>query len=512
LTSSIWRLTEAATIGGPNLDLLHAHAHEDDIDSFKLAREYLKPYLRSDALAERYYRAEHYRWTGVAYQAVPEKEHRAEVAASVKRQIDDVNNARYANYQAAVQRQQGEASSAEPPKPPKAISPSVKLLSDVEMAVRTISELQSEVVEPPAWLVHGAPFPADDVLVARNGLLHLPSLIAHGPSLAPLTPAFFSTIALDYDFDPRSKRPDRFLNFLDELWPGDGQSIDCLQEVFGYLLTPDTSQQKIFLVIGPKRSGKGTLLRILSRLVGAGNVASPTLSSLGTTFGLQPLLRKTVATITDARLSARTDTATVIERLLSISGEDAVTVDRKFLETLTVKLPTRFIIVSNELPRLGDASGAMAGRFITLRLARSWYGKEDHGLFDSLLPVLPGILLWAIQGWKNLRQRGHFVQPASAEELQRDLEDLGSPVAAFVRERCIIDPAGEIPVGDLFDVWCGWCVEKKKKETGTEQTFGRDLRAACPGIDTKQKGKDATGKRPRVYVGIRLRTSADNDQ
>lgn len=41
---------------------------------------------------------------------------------------------------------------------------------------------------------------------------------------------------------------------------------------------------------------------MLSALVGAGNVAGPTLASLGTNFGLSPLLGKPLAVVSDARL------------------------------------------------------------------------------------------------------------------------------------------------------------------------------------------------------------------
>ena len=76
----------------------------------------------------------------------------------------------------------------------------------------------------------------------------------------------------------------------------------------------------------------------------------PTLASLGTNFGLSLLLGKPLAIISDARLgSAPADT--VVERLLSITGEDMLTVDRKFKEPWSGKLPTRFVILSNELPR-----------------------------------------------------------------------------------------------------------------------------------------------------------------
>ena len=127
------------------------------------------------------------------------------------------------------------------------------------------------------------------------------------------------------------------------------------------MLTPDTSHQKIAMLIGPKRSGKGTIARMLRAMVGPTNVANPTFASLSTNFGLAPLIGKPAAIITDARLSAKTDASVLIERLLSISGEDAQTIDRKHMQALTVKLPTRFTIISNEQPRLPDTSGAMVG-------------------------------------------------------------------------------------------------------------------------------------------------------
>src|SRR5262249_17581739 len=217
------------------------------------------------------------------------------------------------------------------------------------------------------------------------------------------TPQFFTFNAIDYDFHMHVPPPLAWLEFLSHVWPNDAEAVRALQEWFGYLLTADTSLQKILMMVGPKRSGKGTIARVLRALVGPDNVAGPTLASLGWDFGLQPLLNKSVAVIADARLSGRTDGAIVTERLLSISVEDALTIDRKHLSSVTVKLPTRFVILTNELPRLGDASGALAGRFIVLRLTRSWYGQEDHRLTDRLLGELPGILLWAVEGWKRFR-------------------------------------------------------------------------------------------------------------
>src|SRR5262249_39962955 len=153
-----------------------------------------------------------------------------------------------------------------------------------------------------------------------NALVNLPA-VASGTEPLSCAPTldFFSLSSLDYDFDLNAPTPQKWLDFLKQLWPDDPQSIETLQEFFGYFLTCDTSLQKILMLVGPKRGGKGTIARVLHALVGPRNVAGPTLASLATNFGLWPLLDKTVAIVSDARLSHRTDAAVLTERLLSIS-------------------------------------------------------------------------------------------------------------------------------------------------------------------------------------------------
>ena len=227
-----------------------------------------------------------------------------------------------------------------------------------------------------------------------------------------------------------------------QIWEDDPESIDCLQEWFGYLLTADTRQQKILMMVGPKRSGRGTIARVLKALAGANNVVNPTLSTLARPFGLSSLIDKPVAVFPDARLSSRPDNAAIVECLLSISGEDDQTIDRKHLPAWTGRLPTRFVLISNELPRLRDASGALASRLIILRFTRSFYDREDTGLFDRLRRELPGILRWAIEGWDRLRRRGRFVQPRSAGDLVAAMDELASPISVFLKDRCVLDAAG----------------------------------------------------------------------
>ncbi len=353
-------------------------------------------------------------------------------------------------------------------------------------------------VRAPVWLDNRKAPNAADLLACANGLLHLPTR-----EILPHSPALFTTNALDFAYDLDAPKPCGWLAFLNSIWPTDPDAIATLQEIFGLLLTGNTRHQKAFLIVGPKRSGKGTIARILSQLLGPANVCGPTLNSLAQNFGLAPMIGKRLAIISDARLSGGADQQTIAERILTITGEDALSIDRKYREVWNGKLDTRLLIMTNELPRLSDASGALASRFIILTMQNSFYGKEDHGLIERLTDELPGILCWAIEGLERLSARGYFVPPPSAGVAQQELEDLGSPIGAFLRDRCEIGGALACQCDELFEVWKTWCSEQGRDHCGTKQTFGRDLRAALPAITTTQP-RSNDRQRIRYYQGLGL--------
>lgn len=335
-----------------------------------------------------------------------------------------------------------------------------------------------------------------DYLACENGLLNLDdrSLIGHSP-------AFLNRVSVPFAYDPDAPAPARWLGFLAQLWPGDSASIALLQEWFGYSLSGRTDLQKILLIIGPTRSGKGTVARVLAALVGRGHVAGPTLDSLGSNFGLSPLLGKSLALISDARLSG-SNTHQVVERLLSISGEDLLTVDLKHRDPWTGKIPARFAILSNELPRFGDASGAIANRLLVLQMTQSFLGREDPTLTEALLDELPGILLWALDGLDRLVERGRFTVPQSAEDATSAMADLVSPVSAFVRECCDLGAEYECDVAAMHAEWRTWCNDNGRKVSSV-QTLGRDIRAVAPQLQMTRPRVD--GKQVRRWQGIRLK-------
>jgi putative DNA primase/helicase len=374
-------------------------------------------------------------------------------------------------------------------------APNRHKIADLLEALAAVTYL-AENVNQPSW-IDGADAPQGVIVACANGLLHVGSR-----TLLPHDPRFFNQTAVPFAYEPDALDPTRWLDFLDDLWDEDSDSIAALQEFFGYVISGRLDLHKILLLVCPTRGGKRAIARVLGALVGRENVCGPTLTSLGHDFGLAPLLGKPLAVIADARLDGRS-THVVVERLLSISGEDTITVNRKYRDQWSGKLPTRFMVISNELPHLGDASAAIVGRFVVLQLTRSWLGKEDPALEPELHGELPGILNWALEGLDRLRETNAFTRPASTDEAIIALQDLASPVAAFVRDRCTRDLGAEEPFAEMFTAWKAWADDNGHKP-GSAQTFGRNLRAVVPGLRVARPRVGDDGEQVRMVRGLAL--------
>jgi putative DNA primase/helicase len=390
--------------------------------------------------------------------------------------------------------------------PPQPFHPDRESVSNLMDALKAVTLNENE--GNPAWLDGTVSPLAREFLPCANGLLHVLTR-----RLVPATPAYFGTYCLPYGYDASAAEPVLWKNFLNQIFPGDQksgkpdqESIDTLQEIFGLALTTDTSFQKMFMLIGARRSGKGTIIRVLTALLGSVNVAGPTIESLSDRFGMETLIGKPLAVVSDARIGAKIDTSIAVERILSITGEDSLSVGRKHKIAWTGKLPTRFIILSNLLPELSDPSGALSSRCIILKFAVSFLGKEDRTLTGRLMAELPGILKWALDGLDRLYKRGYLIQPKSADDSVEALKELTSPIEAFVNDRCTVTPDAQVAKSDLFSAWKMWCYENDMKSAGSANRFGAKIRGAVPSMgETRPDGKEI---RQRLYTGIKLNPAA----
>lgn len=386
---------------------------------------------------------------------------------------------------------------------PEPFKPSTRRVNEILDALAAVTQVCVERM--PTWLDNDRPRP-QDVIAFQNGLLDVGRFVETGETiLIPPASEWFSANVLPFSFDDRAQCP-QWLAFLKDVCSGDEELIALLQEFFGLCLTDDTSQQKALLLIGPPRSGKGTTIRQLVRTIGDANCASLRLSALGDRFGLESLAGKTVAVCPDAHLGRSSDHVGVLERLKSIIGEDPQCIDLKFREPRpNVRMRVRFVLAVNNLPDLPDSSVAMRSRLLIVPLGNSYEGAEDRGLDDRLGKETDGVLLWAMQGLKRLREQGRFTEPRASRDVLSEFSRLSSPALAFVEDRCKVDSSDSslwVECDAAWEHWQRWC-KQTGTPCGTKQGFGMNLKSAVPQVRRERKSRE-DGTRFWTYAGIGL--------
>jgi len=378
--------------------------------------------------------------------------------------------------------------------------PLPKHVSAVVDAVKAWAFLGSDI-EAGAWLGDGAPpWGNSAIICCKNGVVRL----SDGKKW-PHDPRLFAVNVIETEYKPDATAP-RWDQFLGELWAEDFVTRDALQEFFGLVLTDETRFHKGFILVGPARSGKGTIARVLMHLVGPANFCGPSLGELPQTFGMQGLIGKKIAVVPDARLDNRANRSVITEKLLSVIGEDVQDINRKNRPFWSGILRLKIMILSNELPDFKDDTGVIATRFVILQTLVSFLGREDTALEEKLCAELSGILNWALIGWQRLLARGRFAPPGEGE-LNEELASNASAVKAFVAERCELGPDFTVTIEAMYSAYRLWCEGNGARSWADRlpiNQFSGKVRSAFHGQVQVIRPRDG-GTRKRQFLGLRLR-------
>ena len=400
-------------------------------------------------------------------------------------------------------------------------APCLKLYKPTRAKVSDIVDALSDwctiTVEPPAWLKDkGLPVPSS-LIAFKNGILNVDEYAKGIIKLYKPTPALFSMNILPYDFneDANSSLWD---NFLQDIFNGDADKIELLSQWFGYNCVPDMSMEKLMLMIGRPRSGKGTVVNALANVLGQGQCVSTSFQTLCTEFGYQPLIGKLAALLSDSKVPKPHEAEMALEKILQVVGRDPVGIRRMYLPYLSqVYLSCRFTIAMNDLPNIPDQANALEPRLNTLHFPNSYVGKEDPTLkFRLQEEAAKGKLInFALRGLINLRKGHRFAVPDSSEKMLDQLRELTTPVTAFIKDCCEFPGSEDNPKDfmvskdDMYAAWVGWCEAQGRKFKGMKEQFGRWFVTSCPSVATLRTMLN--GRRLYAYGGVRLSNWALED-
>lgn len=346
----------------------------------------------------------------------------------------------------------------------------------------------------------------DDRLVihAANGAV---TIVGRDRLHEVATARLLNRSALPFDYDPAASCP-QWESFLADIFEHDPTAAVALQEWFGYFLVGDPGWlQKMFWLIGPKRSGKGTILHVARMLMGNAATAT-TLTDLSKDFGRENLIGKRVAIIDDARDPDPRLAHSIVEFLLTLSSGGFTSISRKYKRNWDGALTSTLVAASNTIPRMPDEGGAISSRLEVIRTKKSFIGHEDTHLGDRLATELPGILNWALAGLDRLRERERFTQAASAIEVRDEVDRGATGATPMVRDLIMLAEGPKLGLRktDLRLAADWWATQQEDSWRPNRLSIKSAIQAEFPDARDGQRAELPDGTQIRgAWRGIVLR-------
>ena len=311
-----------------------------------------------------------------------------------------------------------------------------------------------------------------------------------------------------------------------------------LMVAIGQVLAERAQDQKMWVLHGEGRRGKGTFLRLLGELVGGSVFECAAPGELADRFAMSALETNRVLALADAPavdLKDR-DTRTGVARMKCVSGGDKVRCEIKNGPARSLLLQTIIFVASNELPAWSSSAAdleAWSGRF----RVTDWCGPRppveiaDFHLRLIQRDGLANIARCAIDAYRRSRS-GDLTEPPEWTALKEQILRGGlDPLEQWASECLSRSTRSVTPVDELTAHAREWCERRDLHEDTeiTRQSVGAAISKKFRTARSKQKKvagrvirvwpvvvadtREVTAVTPHVSLGENLalkRTSGGN--
>lgn len=289
----------------------------------------------------------------------------------------------------------------------------------------------------------------------RNGLFNLETM-----KLEPHRPDLYFTTQLDFDYDEDatcgtfSRYLKSSLVFPDSHKP-DASLCALVLEALGYSMTARTDLKASFWLVGEKDSGKSTFIALIKALMGALHTTLD-LNQLGTNrFLLAGIVGKRVITFTEA--SGNTMLPDALYKTLT-GGSDEVYADVKNRDPIAFRPEAKVWWAMNEMPRIGDRSGATTRRIYIIPFNRT-IPQNDRipDLEARLRRERSGIFNEMILFYKRLCNSGDFEHCQQSADRRNQYIAENDTEATFIEDRAELHESYKVQSADLYTAYSNWC-------------------------------------------------------
>ena len=279
----------------------------------------------------------------------------------------------------------------------------------------------------------------------------------------------------------------RFDAWIREVLSGDEDLVLFLQRALGYSITGLIQEHVLLVLHGGGRNGKGTLVELLSYVLGplAGPIQAEMLldqgrarSSAGPSPDIMGLrgLRVAFASETDENRKfspSRVKWLTGGDTLVGRHPHDKYEI--RFIPTHTL------ILLTNHKPSAPDTDFAFWERVRLVPFKLAFVDREPSaanerrarkGVVEELKEEAPGILAWLVRGCLAYQERG-LDPPLAVKEATADWQKAENEILDFIEDYCRRDEMAKVQATILYDNFNRWFKANRSRKGVSQSMFGR---------------------------------------
>lgn len=312
--------------------------------------------------------------------------------------------------------------------------------------------------------------------------------------MVPHNPKYFATNQVPHDFDPDAKPEGEMIKKWFDFIAENPDDLEMLLQYAGYCLTRDTRQQKFLILRGEGGSGKSTVIRLIEKMIGEENISSISLKQLNQRFAPFTLLGKLLNSCADLEVTALEDVST----LKKILGEDSISGEAKNKDMISFRSYAKLIFSTNELPIVkSERTNGFYRRLLVLKMDKLPKDRNAD-FFQQLSKEIDCFIHACVDALSRMYEAGTITESEGSKEEVLRLRCDSDTVEAFLKERIVSDPDGDILRSKLFDDYSRYCQETERQAL-SRNNFFRAIRMRGIG---ERKTNIGTQRGMSVFSGI----------
>jgi len=316
-------------------------------------------------------------------------------------------------------------------------------------------------------------------------------------TLAPHAPEYYSTVQLPHNWNPEATCP-TVDAFLEQVLHAD--LIDLIWEIIGVCIYTGMGFQQAIFLDGEGRNGKGTVIRLIEKLIPPAFVSNIELQSFAIDkFSKAELFNKILNVVGDLSHNALSNTG-VFKQL---TGQDTVTADFKYGPKFKFKNQATLLFAANELPATNDATFGFYERMLIVPFDKVTLQKHeiDHTLEDRMELELEGVLVKAVEGLRRAMERGFLLPVVRCEQALRDYKKGTAWFGKWVSKAVEFTDSKQdrVKQADLYRSYSAWVTSTNRKAETKDEFY--KIFAYCYADKTTRTVLDGN----EVFTNIRLK-------